>query len=201
MKQISVVFSICTPLALGAAVSLAQPALAAADLVVTRIESTGSPTLRGDVIEVPLSVTVRNQGTSAAGAFKISTEYSTGSDRRAYAVAFTVPRQTDIWYPRVTSLAAGRDITFNGKVSFRNSLRGQAVVLRAIADSCSGDEFMPSHCRVRESNESNNRSLPITIPLAISSSIFSPVQQDNRYRRDIWVSLLPWADSLASTDW
>jgi uncharacterized protein YkwD len=205
MKQISIVFSLCTPLTIATAVCLAQPALAAVDLVVTRLERTGSPTLRGDVIEVPIRVVVRNQGTSAAGTFKVSTEYTARGDSRAYAVAFTVPGQTDIWYPRILSLAAGRDITLNGKVSFLNSLRGREVSLQAIADSCSGDEFMPPYCRVRESNESNNRSTPITLSLATSSSTLSPAQQrelldtHNRYRREVGVPLLTWSDGLATS--
>jgi hypothetical protein len=37
--------------------------------------------------------------------------------------------------------------------------------LKAIADSCSGDEFMPDYCRVEESNETNNESTPISIAL------------------------------------
>jgi hypothetical protein len=203
MRQIQFICNVCTPLAIVTTVWLAQPALAMPDLLITRLERRGSPVVRGDVIEVPIRVTVRNQGTSASGAFKVSTEFTARGESRTYAVAFTVGR--DIWYPRVTSLAAGRNVVLNGKVSFLNSLRGKEVALRAIADSCSGDEFMPTYCRVRESNERNNRSSPITISLATSSSTFSPVQQrevldaHNRYRREVGVPLLAWSNSLATS--
>jgi hypothetical protein len=203
MRQIQFIFSVCTPLAIVTTVCLAQPALAMPDLSIARLERRGSPVVRGDVIEVPIRVTVRNQGTSASGAFKVSTEFTARGESRAYAVAFTVG--SDIWYPRVTSLAAGRDVVLNGKVSFLNSLRGKEVALRAIADSCSGDEFMPTYCRVRESNESNNRSASTTISLPALGLNFSPTQQreildaHNRYRRAVPVPLLTWSNSLATS--
>lgn len=139
------------------------------DLVVTRLEATGSPTVNPqNSVEVPIRVVVKNQGNKSAGIFKVATEF-TGSPvdpTRSFVVAFTVTGQGSIWYPFTTgSLAAGSTVDFSGKVTFHPSNHGVTVSLKAIADSCSGDEFMPSYCRVKESNENNNVSTPISLAL------------------------------------
>ena len=135
------------------------------DLVVTTLETTGTPTvnLEGSV-EVPIRVVVENQGDAAADIFKVSTAY-TGTNG-PYAVAFTVLGQSNMWYPYTTGpLAAGDDVTFTGKLTFHSSVHGVTVSITATADSCSGDEFMPDYCRVEESNEDNNESTPILVSL------------------------------------
>jgi hypothetical protein len=137
--------------------------LAAPDLVVTVITRTGNPTVVGTNVEVPISVRVRNLGTVNAGAFKVSTHYSQAGGT-SYAVAFTVPGQSDIWYPRMSSLTAGTNHTFNGKLIFLNSVHG-AVTVKALVDSCSGEEFTESWCHVKESNETNNESTPLAVTL------------------------------------
>jgi len=135
------------------------------DLVVTTLEQTGDPTVNDDeAVEVPIRVIVKNQGTASAGIFKVATEY-TGPDG-TFVVAFTVPGQSSVWYPFTnTSLASGATVTFAGKVTFYYTVHNVTVSLKAIADSCSGDEFMPDYCRVEESNETNNESTPISIAL------------------------------------
>lgn len=35
-------------------------------------------------------------------------------------------------------------------------LHGQRITIIPHVDSCSGDEFMPDYCRIRERNEANN---------------------------------------------
>lgn len=52
---------------------------------------------------------------------------------------------------------------FKGKVILPSSWRGETISLNAIADSCSGDEFMEDYCRVKESNEENNKSNTLTV--------------------------------------
>lgn len=53
---------------------------------------------------------------------------------------------------------------FEGKITI--STEDEKISLTAIADSCSGDEFMPDYCRIEESNENNNKFSPmlVTIP-------------------------------------
>jgi len=135
------------------------------DLVVTTLETTGAATVNSEgSVEVPIRVVVRNQGNAAADIFKVATDY-TGPDG-TYVVAFTVPGQSSMWYPYTsTSLAAGSDVTFAGKVTFHPDVHGVTVSLKATADSCSGDEFMPDYCRVEESNEGNNESAAISVSL------------------------------------
>jgi len=135
------------------------------DLVATTLVITGSAsvTTEGNV-EVPIRVVVKNQGKAAADIFKVATEY-TGS-RGTFVVAFTVPGESDIWYPFTdASLPPGGQVTYDGKVTFLSSGGGETVSLKATADSCNGDEFMPDYCRVEESNEGNNDSTSISIPL------------------------------------
>lgn len=140
------------------------------DLVVTTLETTGSPTVNADnSVEVPIRVVVKNQGNASADIFKVATEYTGGviDPTRTFVVAFTVPSQTDFWYPRTSSsLGAGSTVTFAGKVIFNPGEHGVTVSLKATADSCSGDEFMPAYCRVEESNEGNNEStaIPVSLP-------------------------------------
>jgi len=115
-------------------------------------------------VEVPIRVIVKNQGTESAGIFKVATKY-TGSGG-TFVVAFTVPGQSDTWYPYTTgALDSGSTVTFEGKVTFSPTVHNVTVSLKAIADSCSGDESMPDYCRVKESNETNNESTPISIAL------------------------------------
>ena len=133
------------------------------DLVITEIETTGSPFFReDDNVTVPVRVTVKNQGNADAGTFKVSLHY-TGS-QGTFGVAFQVEGQSQLWYPYTTaSLSPGNEVTFEGDALF--IIRGETVSLKALADSCSGDEFMPDYCRVDESNEMNNESEAITVVL------------------------------------
>lgn len=143
------------------------PLILLPDLVVTTLTLTGSPTKNSEgKIEVPIRVVIKNQGTAEAGIFKVSTEYTVPDG--TYAVDFTVPGQSSISYPHTSApLAAGREISFSGKVTFPASLLGKTVSLMAIADSCSSDEFMPDYCRVKEANEDNNKSTALSVSVSI----------------------------------
>ena len=135
------------------------------DLVVTTLETTGAPSVNAEnSVEVPIRVVVKNQGGAAAGMSKVATEYTRSGG--TFVVAFTVPGQADIWYPHTSaSVAPGSEETFDGLVTFHPSVHGETVTLKAVADSCSSDEFMPDYCRVEESNEGNNESTAISISL------------------------------------
>jgi hypothetical protein len=140
-----------------------------ADLVVTGLEVVGPSTVnaKGN-IEIPIRVLMANQGQAIADGFKVSMDYTggAGSPSSALAVPFTVPGQNSVWYPYTNApLSPGGTITFEGIVTFNSTNLGQTVALRAEVDSCSGDEIMPNHCRVDESNEGNNYSSWINVPL------------------------------------
>jgi hypothetical protein len=127
-----------------------------------------------DFIGVPVRVTVSNQGGKPADPFKISVN-GKGSDGE-YVRAFTVQGQEDLWYPHTTEpLEPGNEIVFDGVVLFPPALNGQEVTLTAIADSCSGEEFVPPECHIAESDEGNNTSEPLTVTLPIIiGAVFSP---------------------------
>ena len=143
------------------------PGLGKPDLIVTALAVAGTPTINplNNSVEVPIRAVIKNQGTQSANIFKASTEY-TNAAGQTFTVAFTVPGQTSIWYPYTTApLPAGDSIAFSGKVTFHPSVHNTEVELKAIADSCSGDEFMPPYCRVDESIETNNKSSGVVIML------------------------------------
>lgn len=134
----------------------------------TSLEVVGDATriVEGDsaYIAVPISVVVSNQGDQAADIFKVSTEYTSSSG--TYTVAFRASGENNIWYPYTDEpLDPGEEITFDGEVLFSDSLSDETVNLKAIADSCSGDEFKPAYCRVEESNEENNESPEVEVYL------------------------------------
>ncbi len=139
--------------------------MTACDLVVTTLETTEPARVNSeDMIEVPIRVIVKNQGQYAANTFKVATEYTDA--RGTFVVPFTVAGESSIWYPYTHApLDPGAEVTFTGVITFLPSLRGETVALKAIADSCSGDEFMPDYCRVQETDESNNESTPLSLSL------------------------------------
>lgn len=139
----------------------------APDLVVTSFKTMGSPRYTGSGYELPVRLTVANQGNAEAGVFKVSVDYTTAQG--TIDVPFAVPSsgQYDSWYPYTAGpLAPGTSVLFDGTVTFTNlsGLNCVALSLAAMADSCSGDQYMPSTCRVAESDESNNRSASVVMP-------------------------------------
>jgi len=135
------------------------------DLVVSSFQTT-SPLVVSpqEGVEVPVRVIVRNQGNAPAGIFKVGIEY-TGPEGTS-VVPFSVPDQTDLWYPLTKlPLAPGGEIVFDGNVVFHPLLRDRTVSMYATAESCVGDEAMPTYCRVDESNEFNNKSGPLSVAL------------------------------------
>ncbi len=135
------------------------------DLVVTAFEVTGEPVI--DIENramVPVHVVVKNQGNADAVVFKVSAGYA--GSRDTHVAAFTVPKRSHPWYPYTwDSLEAGAELVLDGVVTFDPSLHDATVSLFAIADSCSGEDFMPAYCRVEESNEANNESKPVSVTL------------------------------------
>jgi hypothetical protein len=130
------------------------------DLRVTQITA-DTPTFEddGSVANLPLKVTVKNFGGPTDENFKTSVDVVVGSGQR-FVRPFTVTGQRDIWYPWQSGLGSGEEVTFSGNLQIGvpggDSLYGQSATIIALADSCSGDEFMPSYCRVEESIENNN---------------------------------------------
>jgi len=145
------------------------------DLVITALEITGAPAESQGRLEVPVRVTVKNQGAGPAGIFKVSLEYI-GASGASVVAAFTVPGKQDATYPYTTDpLVAGGELIFEGKVRLpvapqRRPSRGGIVGaleglaapvlpagrLKAIVDSCAGDEIFTNFCRVQEKDERNN---------------------------------------------
>lgn len=137
------------------------------DLTVTAA-ATGAPSfISASEANLPLTVTITNLGDATGTRFKLSVDVIDSSGR--FVKPFTVPGQTDRWYPWKTGLARGATYSFRGTLYIGipggPSLHGQRITLIPRVDSCSGDEFMPDYCRVRESNERNNEySRTVTLP-------------------------------------
>jgi hypothetical protein len=145
------------------------------DLVVTFFTPEGTPKVAGGHIELRMALGVKNQGNATAGIFKVAVECTVTQDpsRRRGAFPsgpFPVPFSGDgpivEWYAYTSGPLVPRgNWYFKRKVIFPVGVRGVSVTLRAITDSCVGDELMPEYCRVKESNEGNNRSTPVPVTL------------------------------------
>lgn len=120
--------------------------------------------------QVPVRVTVINQGASPAGTFKISLQV----DGR-YSVPFTVAGQADRSYPStVAPLSPRGSVSFEG-TAYITGPGNRTISLTAKADSCDGDEIaMNGFCRVRESDEQNNTSNALSISLPSTPIILKP---------------------------
>ena len=111
------------------------PSPAGPDLIVRRLEVTGSPTLVGNNVQVPVRVVLRNQGTTTARTFM--TQMAFTDSRGTFAVRFTVAGQSDTWFPMTpAALAPQAEVTLSGTVTFQSHVRRTTVALAAIADSC-----------------------------------------------------------------
>ncbi|HSR51569.1 MAG TPA: PASTA domain-containing protein [Acidobacteriota bacterium] len=133
------------------------------DLTV-QVRQTGNVVQRSGGVLIPVQVTVRNQGGSPASGFKNSFHYSASSQGLA---SFQVNRQTTFYVNGPSSLPPNRTFQFQGSIYIRGSFQGQVIHVWVKTDSCSGDEFMPNHCRVEESNEGNNDSNRLSFKLPI----------------------------------
>lgn len=132
------------------------------DLRVTQVIP-GTPSFEsGSVVNVPLTVTIKNFGASTKESFKISVDAQVDGGPR-YVKPFTVPRQSDMWYPWQNGLAGGAEVTFTGNLQIGtpsgDSLSGKSAIIYVIVDSISGDEFIADSGRVMESNEENNEKM------------------------------------------
>lgn len=146
---------------------LATAANGLPDLTVTQI-ATGAPSfINPSEANLPLTVTITNLGDATGTRFKLSVDVIDSSGR--FVKPFTVPSSSDRWYPWKTGLARGETYSFRGTLYIGTprgpSLHGQRITIIPRVDSCSGDEFMPDYCRVRESNEGNNENRrSVTLP-------------------------------------
>ena len=135
------------------------------DLVVTEFSTTGAVTVRTDGFqEVPVRVVIENQGNGISPKFMISARYITSQGN--YMRPFSVAGQSSQWKPKtMASLYPDETVAVEGVLVGYPSSSGKTVDFYVIADSCDGDEFMPSYCRVSESDETNNESEHITVNL------------------------------------
>ncbi len=116
---------------------------------------------------LPLTVTIQNPGDTTNTRFKVSVDVIDSSGR--FVKPFMVADSSDRWYPWKSGLARGASYSFRGTlyvgIPGGSSLHGQTITIVPRVDSCSGDEFMPDYCRVRESNERNNEvQRSVTLP-------------------------------------
>jgi hypothetical protein len=151
------------------------------DLVVQLFYQPGSATVSATgSVELPVRAVVRNIGNAAADIFKVSAHYAVAGGK--FVAPFTVRGQESIWYAYTSEpLEPGAAVVFEGIVTLPAALQGSVVSLTVVADSCSGDEFMPAYCRVEESNEDNNESatllatLPCSLPSVTADATFRAV--------------------------
>jgi hypothetical protein len=133
------------------------------DLIVSAFEVVGSVERAADgSFTVPVRVEVANIGGRAAPVFKIAAEHV--SDLGPFLTPFVLARET-VWFPFTSEpLPARATVEFLLGISVPDALAGRVVELRVSADSCAGEEFAAAHCRVEESDETNNTAT-VELPL------------------------------------
>ena len=114
-------------------------------------------------VTVPVVVEVVNQGNAPADIFKVAARYQ--DEQGSWLAPFAPPDQPEAWYAFTPKpLPPGESAVFKGTITLPN-LAQKEVRLEVIADSCAGEEAMPAHCRVKETDEENNRaSLFVKLP-------------------------------------
>ena len=135
------------------------------DLTVKSFEQSGPSTINSEnSIELPVKVVVENMGKGKAGIFKLSTTYTESSG--TYPVQFYVPNMSDKWYPHTFApLYTKESIIFEGVLIFYPSMQGITISVNAMADSCLDKDNTPEYCRIKESDENNNRSSSLSVVL------------------------------------
>jgi hypothetical protein len=148
---------------------LAQP-----DLIVTALEVTGLVFYdQENRPHVPVRAVIRNDGDGVAAPFKAAALYTGGniSPDSISVAAFNAEPTDQVdpgngFYPFTRQeLLAGTEVTVVGEIIFHPAERESTVLLRIAADSCSGEENQPDFCRVAESDETNNGSEPVSVPI------------------------------------
>lgn len=107
--------------------------------------------------QVRLRVTVRNDGLGSAVRFKLAAEAQglKANPRGYYAVPLHATGSAFSWYSFTDGLAAGQSRTLRLTAILSKNFNANPT-LRITADSCSGEEFAASYCRVAEMDERNN---------------------------------------------
>lgn len=124
----------------------------------------GSIRKQGNFFSIPIEVIIKNQGNRPATPFKVATHF-VGSNGTFLAAFSKLTGQTS-WYQFVNhNLAGGASVSLKGRVLISDRYAGQIIRIYAVADSCAGEEFTPSYCRVREINENNNQGPSISVRL------------------------------------
>jgi len=152
------------------------------DLVIHKFELLGHPEVKGDHIEVSVAIGIKNQGRGHVGHFKVGIEYTYANPAASrdtteprgprpellfgpYYLRFSVGGSSPTWGP----MAPGQPGYRKGEIIFPPTVRGVTVLIRAIADPCSGGLDIVingvQHCNVIESNETNNTSAQVSVSL------------------------------------
>ena len=132
------------------------------DLIVKSFTRTGPPVIRPDnTVQVPVSVVIQNVGRGPAGPFK--TGIYLPSQFISALLPFIVQGQPSTTCPTTGPLPVGAELRFPGKVVLPSRTRGTTIALYAIADNCEILTTLNYRGDVSESNETNNKSPPLTI--------------------------------------
>jgi hypothetical protein len=143
------------------------------DIVVKAFAITDTLRLNRDSarFELPVSLTLRNDGNTPADTFKVAAEYT--GKVGTFVTPFQVNGATFFYPFTTTPLGPGETVTLVGSVFLPFFSGGQVVQLRMEADSCSGEEDAAVTCRIDEFSEINNRSLdiPVELPQVIHATV------------------------------
>ncbi|MDH3274878.1 MAG: hypothetical protein OEM99_10110 [Gammaproteobacteria bacterium] len=149
---------------------LVPAAQATPDLQVAKLTATQVPVVRKDgSYDLAVKFVVSNSGSTAAENAKLAAfgmQRPSGPYRH---LALRIPDQSDLQFGWTGPLAPRQVQNFTGTITLPSDFQGKHVEIYLEVDSTAGEEF--AHGRVRELNESNNRSAKIiaSVPAAVSS--------------------------------
>jgi hypothetical protein len=136
------------------------------DLIVQSASVTGVPTASGDVVLMPLQITVKNQGGRTSEDFNVGAQ-GHAVDGNAYGFTYVVIGENHMPDPRygvlVSGLDAGASKTFNGFLVMRSQPTdqplnpGTSYEITAMVDYNLDPDSFGYAWGVAESNENNNQ--------------------------------------------
>jgi hypothetical protein len=136
------------------------------DLTITSASVTSAPIRQGDLLFIPLQITVLNQGGSTTQDFNVGAE-GRATDGNAYGFIYIVPGENHMPDPRygvdVMGLSAGASKTYNGLLVLRSQPINQPLnpgtrySITAMVDYNKDPDQFGYAWGVKESNENNNQ--------------------------------------------
>ena len=110
---------------------------------------------------LPVRIKIKNSGGDISTSFKVGFSALYPGQTKPVAVPFNTPGLSGQKSGWIKGMRAGGEIYLSGFLKIEPPVEPKVarleIAITAIVDSCLGEPDMPKHCRVEESNETNNQ--------------------------------------------